>query len=394
MTDELTSAGLNIDDLQTRIDALVAELRVSIAPNIDAEADSSEGQFIRLFAERAQSIGELIQAVHSSQYPEGAIGVSLEALALLTGTARKQATKSIVVATCNIDPGTYLAGTLIAHVAGDPTARFVSIEDAVNSGGSPADIDVDFEAEETGIVRAYAGTLTVIAEAVTGWNSVTNAVDAIVGTVVETDAELRLRRQEELASGSANVNAISTDISQIEGVEFVTVYENDTDVTDANGLPPHSVECIVHAPGVTDDDIAEVIFASKAGGIQAHGDTIVVVQDNQGENHAIGLTRAAVVDVYCAIDINIIEENYSGDSVVKQAIADHGDSVFGVGDTISIAQIIFAAMNPENVLGVDDVTEVRLGTSYPPTQTTSLSVGSDEIGNLDTARIEVNTTAV
>lgn len=392
MADELTSSGLHIDDLQTRIDTLVADLRVNIAPNIDAEVDSPEGQFIRIFAERVQSIAELAQAVHSAQYPEGAIGVSLGALSLLTGTARKQATPSVVVASCNIDPGTYVAGTLVAHVAGDPTSRFVSAEDVTNPGGSPADFDVDFESEETGVIRAFAGTITVIAEPVSGWNSVTNVLDAIVGTEVETDSELRLRRQEELASGSSNINAIHTDVSQTDGVEFVTVYENDTDVVDANGLPPHSVECIVYAPGVTDDDVAAVIFLSKAGGVQAHGDIVVAVQDSQGESHSIGFTRAVIIDVYCEIDVDIVDENYEGDSTVKQTIVEHGDSVFGVGDDVSVAQIIYSVMN--TVLGVDDITEVRLGLSSSPTQISSLAMGSDEIGNLDTSRIVVTTTSV
>ena len=59
------------------------------------------------------------------------------------------------------------------------------------------------ESVEAGPYAAATGTLTVIDTPITGWLSVRNLADVKVGAYLETDAALRIRRENEI-TGNAN----------------------------------------------------------------------------------------------------------------------------------------------------------------------------------------------
>jgi len=75
----------------------------------------------------------------------------------------------------NVDAGTYPAGSLIAHVNGEPDDRFINTVAVVaTSAGENVD-GVLFRSESGLTVEAPNNQLTQIAEAVSGWNSITNS---------------------------------------------------------------------------------------------------------------------------------------------------------------------------------------------------------------------------
>ena len=51
----------------------------------------------------------------------------------------------------------------------------------------------------------------------------------------------------------------------VDGVRHCKIYENDTNVTDGNGLPAHSIAPIVD--GGTDADVAMAIYLEKNPGV-------------------------------------------------------------------------------------------------------------------------------
>ncbi|MCK5641950.1 MAG: baseplate J/gp47 family protein, partial [Gammaproteobacteria bacterium] len=233
----------------------------NINPALDQTAQGPIGQLNGINSAKLREIWELVEAAYNAFNPDSASAASLDnVVALCPGIIRDAATKSAVECTCNLDNGTYAIGELVAHVVGNPEARFVNTE-AVTVAAGPSDEDLDFEAEETGEVVALSGTLTVIAEPVTGWNSVTNASDADVGSPIETDTELRTRREETIRfSGSATVEAIKADVLDIDEVETAIVEENEDDEVQ-NGLLPHSVHVVIWDGSVPAADDAEVATA-------------------------------------------------------------------------------------------------------------------------------------
>lgn len=388
----ITSTGFVAKTLEVIRAELEAEVRAAFGDDTNTSSASVMGQLIGIFATKTREVWELAEAAYEGQYPDSAIAASLTMLAALTGTQRRAATKSTVEATVNVNPGTYLPGTLIASVLNYPDRRFTNIDTVANSGMSAANVtDITFECEDAGIVLANAGTLTVIAQAVVGWNSITNPLDATVGEEEESDADLRTRRELELAgAGSTTADAIRSDIlREVTGVISCTVLENDTDDTDVNGLPPHSVEAIVLGPDGYDADddqaVADQIWASKAGGIRAYGSTSKVVTDSQGFTHTVAFTRPTDVDVYLEFDLTV-DGDYADDATFKAAIVAFGDDAYGGGDDVVRARLIAAAFD---VAGVVDVTGLRLGLTASPVGTSNLAIALREIARLDTSRIVV-----
>ncbi|MBL1494619.1 hypothetical protein ELD59_29920, partial [Klebsiella pneumoniae] len=97
-----------------------------------------------------------------------------------------------------------------------------------------------------GAVAAPAGSVNKINTPTRGWVSVTNPQAATVGVAAETNAELRVRQSQSVALPSLTpFEAVDGAIANISGVTRHKLYENDTDTTDANGLPPHSIAAIV-----------------------------------------------------------------------------------------------------------------------------------------------------
>ena len=392
----LTSAGFEkkpLDDIGAEIESAQ---RSNISPRLNLTAAGAIGQVNGVIIERLDELWKLLQAIYSSGDPDQATGDQLASLAQITGTKKRPATKSIVTGVLvNLNAGFTLPAGAVASIVDFPTRRFVSRAAATNGSGSPAAVAVDFEGETAGPLEAPAGTLTVIAQPVSGWNSVTNPLDAVVGKDVETNAELRARRDLELeASGSTNVDALRSDILQNLGqansgdVISAMVLGNDTDVTDANGLPPHSIEAIVRgvvADTAADKALANQIWLSKAAGDQAVGTSSKTVTDSQGNVHVIGFTRPAVVPIYMTVIPTTDPALYpaDGDAQVAAAIVAWGDANLAGGDDV-IAERLKAVCF--TVPGVIDVPTFKLGTTAFPAGTANISISIRQIADLDTSR--------
>ena len=87
---------------------------------------------------------------------------------------------------------------------------------------------VTFLCVEFGPVPCPIGTLTNIVTPIAGWNSITNLIAGATGTLVETDAQLRIRRQNSIKLlGAGTVEAITAGLLQkVPGVTSATVFEN------------------------------------------------------------------------------------------------------------------------------------------------------------------------
>lgn len=350
--------------------------------------------------EEYDQLWDAAEGIHKAAYPSTAFGASLDEVAAITGTLRRPATRSTVVATVTIDPGTYPAQSLIASVAGDTTARFRNRDDVTNPGGTPAPIAAVFESEQVGPVDAPAGSLTVIAEPTSGWIAITNPTDATPGKPAETDAELRARREQEVVPiRTGTLRGLRSGVSRINGVIETMAFENVLDVP-SGGLPAHSFEIVLWdgpAPTVDNDVIARAIFERKGSGITAYGATVVQVEAEDGLLHDVGFTRATGVQVWIEVDLAIDPDTYAGDAAVEAAIVAiateqrNSDGVLasqqGIGDDVIASRYLCAALD---VAGVLDVLELRLGTAPSPVGTANIPIGAREIGLLDTSRIAVN----
>jgi uncharacterized phage protein gp47/JayE len=339
---------------------ILAEIEAAEIAEIDAGLDLSTsspiGQINRIVARRLRLLEEALAALFAGLDPDTATGDALLRLCALTGTYREPATASRVVVTCNLDAGTYAAGSLACYPAGRPEDRFVSAEPIMAPGGP---IAVIFDAENTGPIVANAGTLVPVASA--GFNSITSHPDATVGSAIESEAALRLRRAAEVASpGSASVGGIAADLTRsIASIETVQIIANSTDAT-VDSVPPHSVEAIVYGPAsptaADNDEVAASLFSSIAAGIGTYGNTTRTVYDDEGIAHSISFTRPTDVPITVSITLVRSASGYAGDDAVKEAIA--ALSRVRPGLDASWSAVVAAA---QSVPGVLRVSTVNLG---------------------------------
>lgn len=396
----VTATGFDAKSLETIKAELEEEARARISTRINTSTDSPTGQLFGIFADMLAQLWELGQAVWASQYRDTAEGVSLDYVTAITGTLRRAATRSTVVATVNVDPGTYAVGALVAHVASVPGRRFSNKVAVVNGGAAAASFSATFVAEDTGPLAANSGTLTTIATPVAGWNSVTNTNDAALGLDIETDDELRFRSAEELAApGGSTFDAVRVDLLQMltangAGGGSVTLFENVTLTTNGDGLPGKSFEALVYdgtptGTAVPSTIVGQAVWDAKPAGIESHGATTQAVVDGAGGAHSVKFTRPAVKTVWLEVDIVTNSEWASGnDALIQAALVELGNLRFGVGDDVILAALYCAVFA---VTGVADISAIRAGFLASPVGTANLVIAARELARFDTSRISVST---
>lgn len=391
----VTPAGFVTKPLQQILDEIEARVRLDISASLDTSESSPTGQLLRIFASKLREQWEVAEGVYSASYPNSASGVPLRNIGAITGTLPRDPTRSFVVGRVTLAAGATLPSGSVASVQGDATARFRTIESVTNAGGSPAQFDVRMESENTGPVRANAGTLTVIATPSAGWTAVTNPQDATLGLGNESDEEFRIRREQELRSiGGSTVDAIRSDLlTAIPELRSVSVFENATDATNGDGLPPHSFEAVVWDGSptgtvVTNDAIARQVWTSKPAGIATYGLTTTNFVDQLGTTRSVRFSRPTIRQVYLGFEVRVnpsLWDPTRGPALIKQAAVELGDSTLGVGDDVIVSKFICAAID---FPAVNDVV-VRAGFSASPVGTSNLAIGVRELADIDTSRITV-----
>lgn len=394
----LTTAGFVAKPLATVLEEIEEAEKEQISPELNVKAGPTH-QINGIFASKVRELWELAEAVHAAGDPDRASGASLDAVAALRGSTREAATKSRVTETVTLGASMTLPAGSIVSVLGDPTARFVTLT-AVTSVLA-GNYSVEMEAESAGIVAANAGTLTEIETPVAGWTAATNALDAVLGTVVETDAGLRARSESELAAqGTSPADAIRADLLDLTGVVTVQVFENVTSVTDADGLPPHSVEAVVYdgsegGTTVAADDIAQVLWDTVAAGIETYGSSSGTATATDGTTHTMRFSRPTVRPVYVSPTVSAAIargwDTAEGADLVAAAIVAVGDDAFGSGDDVIRRRLEAGAMA---IPGVIDLTAFTLGFSASPVGTANLVVGRRELATFDTSRVVVTVNLV
>jgi len=303
--------------------------------------------------------------------------------------------------------GDYTAGFTITFAGADgsfdqPLLQ-VGTNDLTNTGiqvnvnfteftkGVLPNVEIDLQAEAAGQIVAYANTLTVIESPLSGWDSFNNPTDVDPGNEIETDAEFRRRREITLSTaGAGTVDAIRARLLEIDEVEDARVFENDTDVTDVNGRPPHSFEAVVL--GGDDQEIIDTIWLVKDAGIATDGDITGSAIDSMGFAHAVKFSRPDEIEIWLELDITV-GPNFpvDGDETLKEQIVAYALTNFRISDDLIVYGTVSIASAIGEDGGVADIIDyvIRVGTTASPTLDDNISIADDEIAVLDTSRITV-----
>jgi uncharacterized phage protein gp47/JayE len=388
----LLSTGFNPKTLAIVKSELEDDFRGVFGASIDLNASGPFGQIIGVVAERLAEVWDAAQEVYAGFDPDQATGSALDALCALTGTLRNAATHSTVTVTCSGTAGTTIpAGTQFSVVT--TGVKFETLA-AGTMPGTFGYVDIDCQSVDTGPLVALAGTLTTIETPVDGLTSVTNALDADMGSDEETDAALRLRREEEIrTTETGSLEAIREAVLAVTGVDQCVVFENVTMVTDSDSIPPKAVNVVVDAGTATNAAIAAAIFGSVAAGIETYGTShSITVTDTQGTTHAIEFDDATLVPCYVTATITYDADHWPTDGTTQAQTAIllyESDNLVMGKDLIARAVGAYVFRDVEGV--VDCAVTVGIA---PSPSGSSVTVTLRQLATLDSSRIVINSSAV
>lgn len=384
----ITLTGFNRKRLDQLLSELNDEMKSIFGDNFNVSPESPDGQINGVVSESNANLWEIAEEAYNAFNPSAATGTTLSNLVQLNGITRLPATNSKVELTVLGTNNTLIpAGSLVSTT--DTGDKFATDTDIVI--GLSGIAIVQASSVLTGPIKALSGTLTNIDTPITGWDSVTNTLDATLGTLEETDVELRARREKSVAKTSQSViDAIYAAVANIEGVTQVVVLENDTDTTDGNGLPPHSFNVIVS--GGVDTDIGQQIWLKKPAGITSHGTNTVVITDSQGLNHNIKFDRPTLVPIYVEVDLTTTSDYpTNGDDLVKQAIVDYanGELVAGRGFFLGDDVIYTRLYTPINSVQGHEIASLKISKTDPPTGASNIPIAAGELADFNIANIDI-----
>lgn len=243
------------------------QLYIDIDPLWNLDPSTPDGLKIAHDAEVFSALDETLQQAYNSKDPNKASGVDLDVIAALTGTKRSPGTASTITNfLLQGVPGTVVpAGTRFeSRTTG--TRWTLNQTWTLDTTGITY---VDVTCTTTGPVEADSNTVTKIIDTVPGLTNINNPAPATPGTDTESDTSLRVKRATAVGRpGNNQLDSMLGELYAVSGVRRLKIYENDTNTTDTNGLPPHSIAPIID--GGSDTDIALGIYLKKNPGVMLY----------------------------------------------------------------------------------------------------------------------------
>lgn len=371
----VTAEGISAPDYQTVLDTITGYFQQIYGSDAYLDPDSKDGQMVALVALAIHDANNTAISVYRSFSPATALGDALTSNVKINGITRRAATNSTVDLLL-----TGTVGTTITNGSVRDTNSVVWNLPATVVTGSDGTVVATATCANSGAVAAVAGSVNGINTPTRGWASVTNPLAATVGVAAETDAELRVRQSQSVALASLTpFDAVDGAIANVEGVTRHKLFENDQEVTDSNGLPPHSISAIVEGGDAT--EIANTIRSVKGQGVSTYGTTSVIVTDKYGNPYTIRFSRPIDVPVYVSITLKALT-GYSSEvgDEIKAAVASYINSL-AIGDSVLLSRV-YSPANLGVVSGGNaryyDIMELLIGRSADDVAAANLVVAYDE----------------
>lgn len=260
--------------------------------------------------------------------------------------------------------------------------------------------DVETASESTGAIVAAATELREIETPVTGWDGVCNVGDAVLGRDREGNTDFAQRRERELvANGGSIVESIRNAIlgndldgqPNVPGVIDCRVFQNTDYLTDADGMPPHSVEVAVYG-GLEADIVRTLWNFGAAAGIRTHGNQTSTIVDSQGFTQTVKWSRPVMVPIWIAMtikrDTRVFNDSTGPAAARTNILAMGAAGSFGknaVPHAIR-SQAFF-------VPGVLDVPVCNVDDAITPTTEAEIQISPREIAEYATSRIAITLTS-
>ena len=397
MPDILDENGLILSTRQELVEDHSDDLKNIYGQDINLDQNTPDGQFVNTLSQAGADVREFAGFVYNSFSPQFASGNALDRVVAINGIERKGGAYTIVPITIHVDRTVTLqgldkqanaldgAGYTIQDNVGN---QFILTTTTTLTQGVHVLL---FRAKEIGKVNTIIDTIQTQVEIVLGVVSVSNlSAPTQVGTVGETDLELRARRERSFALAAlGTTEAIEASLLALDGVTEVVVYENDEKVVNSDGIPPNSLWVIVD--GGSDNDIANILSKKKTVGSGWKGQQVVNIIKSNNTLKQIKFDRPIAKDLYLRFDLRVANGALIDLEALKRYIIDN--LVYRIGSPAESSELILIVSN-----GINET--ARVGAGIP----LHLEVSADGINyseflevdtrdqqfTLDITRIDIN----
>lgn len=258
-----------------------------------------------------------------------------------------------------------------------------------------------FRTSIVGDVIVTADTATSLLSSVSGNISVNNPRNFDRGNLEETDEELRQRLKNVTSvTGKSVPESILRGVSDVNGVDSVTLEINNSIFTSENDNPPKSYEVIVI--GGDDQDIADAILSYGGAGIRSFGNVSLLSEGKYGGLYPISFTRPDNSYIFLKVEYERYEEfdNFpsNGEELIRTALVEAGSSYQPDQDVVP------SALNSVVYNTVSGVGELRITAGYSLNSADTapvdgysenrVSVGSRNIATITPERVIVVETTI
>jgi len=249
---------------------------LTIFPGANVNPNSPDSNLINIFAQAKEDVLIYGEQVYNSFNPDTAVGTILDARCAINGIIRQGPTytQQPISVTCS------QTGTTIYGLDLQPTSPFTVSDQQGNLYNLVTTYEFTatgtqsllFQAALSGPVQSNLNTITIITTSVSGISSVNNPLTYnSLGQTEESDSALRIRRASSVSLPSKGfLQGLYAGLLSISGVEYASVFENDTNTVNSYGVAPHGIWVVVTTnttitPALA-EEIATVIYNKRNAG--------------------------------------------------------------------------------------------------------------------------------
>lgn len=383
----VNSTGITAPSYEEILAALIESFRAIYGADVYLDPSTQDFQFLAIIALAMNDVNSATIAAYNSFSPATAQGAGLSSSVKINGLTRLAPSQSTVDVTLTGTAGTVINNGVVSDQFGNQWALPNPV--TIELSGS---VVVTATAIEAGAIQAAPGTVVEIVTPTRGWVSVTNVLAAVAGAPSETDAALRQRQAVSTSSPAISVNgSVYGGVANLPGVQRLKLFENDTDTTNSEGLPGHSISLVVE--GGDAQAIANTINLRKTPGTATYGTTSEVVEDEAGVIKTINFFRPIAVPIAIEIDIEALPGFVSTTgALIQLALVDYNDKG-DIGLDVYLSKYVAAADLPGNPLSSTfNITALRAAIKPGTPGTADLAIPFNKIATLDLADIDMTVT--
>jgi uncharacterized phage protein gp47/JayE len=369
--------GTIIVDTNTILTQVQTEYTNAFGEDLITTPNTPQGVLIAAEVAARVAVAQNNAALANQINPNIAGGVYQDALLGLTGGQRTAALPSFVTANLTGQPGTFIpAGSQARETVNGALFQTVADETLAENGTG----SVLFQSVDTGAIPATSGTLTQIVTLVLGWETVTNPLDATLGTSTQSDVQARLFRNNTLAlQGMSLPEAIYSALTALP-VNSLTLRENiasTTQTIDGVSMIGHSIYLCVD--GGTNLDIATILTNTKSGGCGYNNgpginESVAITVPYSGQIINVLFDRPNLIPIWVKITVVNATSIQNPTTAVQQAILDYtngqltGIPGLVIGQNVSVYELGGAVTQEVPGLYVQAVTTSTDGITYNTTE--------------------------